>query len=597
MKGKRSSQNIAARATAGAAWLITARLGAKAIDLATLLVLARLLTPSEFGLVAIAMTLILIVEAVLELPVNQVLVRLPDPSLRMFDTAFTISALRGIVLAVLLGASAVPFALFYRNPDLIVLLAILGVAPIARGLLSPRLAVYARQFDFRRDFVIELVGKLVASVAAVVVAYRTHNHWALVVGIVASPLGMLVASYGLAPYRPRLSLRDWRIFAEFLGWTTASQLVSAINWQCDRLILGRFVSLQRLGQFSLANDLAYLPEQALIKPIMRPLMSAFSHVRHSPARLEEAYLKASVAVFALGLPIMVGFSLLGDPLVRLTLGGKWLEAVPILQWLALSLIPALVVSPLIPLTMALNRTHIFLRVSTWELALRLPLMIVGASVLGVSGVIGARMVAGLATALVAMLYVKQLSGLPVIRQVTSLWRTIFSGLALAAIVLVLRPWLADTDGMMLVLKFAAVAGAGGAAYISVMTCLWTFGGGEFERTVISQLRARVRLAKPSRDNLVYLILGIPQWKQWQAEGAHAMRSYMDTLAVADEISAVAREFFIGRRDLMLIEIDLRMMRNSVLLKEERRRLRSPDVGGSIPLAAVTQARSIDDFNI
>lgn len=597
MTGEQSSQNIGGRAAVGAAWLIGARLGTKLIDLTTLLLLARLLKPTEFGLVAVAMTLILIVEAILELPVNQVLVRLPTLSSRMFDTAFTVGALRGLVLAVLLGTLAVPFSIVYRNSDLVLIILILGMAPIARGLLSPRLAIYARHLDFRREFIIELAGKVLAFTASVIVAYRLQSHWALVVGIVASPVGMLVSSYIAAPYRPRLSLEGWRIFAGFLGWTTASQLVSAINWQCDRLILGRFVSLQRLGQFSLANDLAYLPEQALIKPIMRPLMSAFSHVRDDRTRLRAAYIKAAAAVFALGLPIMTGLSLLADPAVRLTLGGKWLEAVPVLQWLALSLIPPLFVSPLIPLAMALDRTNVFLRLSVWELVVKLPLMLLGAAALGVTGVIGARMATALVTALIAMLYVRRLIGLPLVRQFAGSWRIVAGGIVLAAILMALRPWLIGTDGLILLVKLAAVATLGFSGYLATLFGLWAAGGasGGIEAAVVAQIQARLRRRTPRQD-LVYLILAIPQWTKWQADGNFIMRPSAGSLAVAGEIGSVARQYFVGQRNLMLVEIDLGVLGKSVRWKPHDRDRRSPSVDGPIPFAAVTRARSIDDFN-
>lgn len=595
MTGERLPQNIAGRAAAGAAWLIGARLGTKLIDLTTLLMLARLLKPTEFGLVAVAMTLILIVEAILELPVNQVLVRLPTLSSHLFDTAFTVGALRGLVLTVLLGGLAVPFSILYANPDLVLIILILGIAPITRGLLSPRLAIYARQLDFRRDFIIELAGKVLAFTASVVVAYRLHSHWALVVGIVASPVGMLVASYVAAPYRPRLSLEGWRIFAGFLGWTTASQLVSAINWQCDRLILGRFVSLQRLGQFSLANDLAYLPEQALIKPIMRPLISAFSHVRDDRARLRAAYAKAAAAVFALGLPIMTGLSLLAYPAVRLTLGGKWLEAVPILQWLALSLIPPLFVAPLIPLAMALDRTKVFLRISVWGLVVKLPLMVLGAAMLGVEGVIGARLMTALVTALIAMLYVRRLIGMSLTRQIASVWRIVAGGLVLAAILLVLRPWLVGADGLILLVKLAGIATIGSIGYVATLFGLWAAGGASdgIEAAVVAQVRTRLQRNTPRQD-LVYLILAIPQWTKWQADGDFIVRPYAGNLAVASEIGSVARQYFVGQRNLMLVEIDLATLGDTVTWHHDADR-RAPRVAGPIPFTAVTRARSIDHF--
>ncbi|WP_267414880.1 oligosaccharide flippase family protein, partial [Sphingomonas sp. GC_Shp_4] len=279
---------IGKRTAAAAIWLVSVRLLTKSIDFIALLVLARLLTPADFGLVAIAMTLIFIVEAVLELPINQALVRQSAITQSQLDTAFTLAVLRGLILAALLALAAYPFSFVYGDHRLVGLVLALGWAPVLRGLMSPKLAVYARQIDFRRDFIIDLSGKVVSLAFSIVLAWQTHSYWALVLGTVVTPLVMMITSYLVAPYRPRLSLRDWPIFAGFAGWSTVTQMLSALSWQADRLILGRFATRQQLGTFTLANDLSYIPELALIKPIMRPLMSAFAHVGDSPERLRHA---------------------------------------------------------------------------------------------------------------------------------------------------------------------------------------------------------------------------------------------------------------------------------------------------------------------
>ena len=126
------------------------RLLSRVIDLIALLVLARLLQPSDFGLISIAMSLIFIVEAVLELPVSQVLLVERDVSRTMMDTAFTLSLLRGLVLAIVIGAMAWPFATIYGDMRLLPLILALTLAPACRGISNPRLALYNRDLDFRR---------------------------------------------------------------------------------------------------------------------------------------------------------------------------------------------------------------------------------------------------------------------------------------------------------------------------------------------------------------------------------------------------------------------------------------------------------------
>ena len=222
---------LAARTAAGASLLIAQRLITRFIDLGTLFVLGRLLSPGDFGLVAIAMSLILVVEAILELPLNQALVRLPTLTKAHYDTAFTVGLMRGLGLALILLAAAWPFALLYDDSRLAALVAALAIAPAVRGLSSPRLAEYAKKLDFRRDFAMELVAKSLAFGISVSFALMTGSYWSIAIGTIITPLTMVAASYVLAPYRPALSFKEWHAFAGFLGWASASQAIGALNWR------------------------------------------------------------------------------------------------------------------------------------------------------------------------------------------------------------------------------------------------------------------------------------------------------------------------------------------------------------------------------
>ncbi len=489
---------LTGRATSGAALLICARLMTKSFDFLTLLILARLLNPMEFGIVAIAMTMIFIIEAVLELPVNQVLVSLFKIERDHMDTAFTLGALRGLILAIGLSILAVPFSHFYHDPRLTWLIAILSIAPAMRGLSSPRLAVYASRMDFRRDFAIELSGKFASFALSTSAAVILRDYRAIVIGILATPTTMAIASYILAPYRPRLSLKAWPLFAHFLGWTSASQLLSALNWQCDRLILGRFVPRMGLGEFSLANDLSYLPEQALINPILRPLMSAFTLVRHDPERLDLAYAKTSNSILAVGMPVMVGLSLLAGPAVRFALGGKWIASIPILQWLSLTLIPPLLIAPLPSLAMALGKPQINLRRVAAEAATKMPLIIPGAMFFGIQGVIVARAVSAALAAFISLFYVRQLIGTPVWRQLAGTWRIVVCGLVLALFLLAVRGLLDNRSELVTGLLLALVAAAGLAIYSACLGLSWHLVGRPHGLEAAASQRIKILMAKLKR---------------------------------------------------------------------------------------------------
>jgi O-antigen/teichoic acid export membrane protein len=470
------SAELTRRTTSSAGWLILFRLASKGVDFLSLLVLAKLLSPSDFGLVAIAMTLILMIEAIFELPVSQVLVSMTEVNKGHIDTAFTLSALRGILLALVLWILAIPFGEFYHDPRLASMIGILSLAPVLRGMISPRMSFFVKRLDFSRDLVLDFGNKVATLIASSVAAWLLHDYRALMVGIIVSPLFVVVLSYIFAPYRPRFSLESWPNFSGFVGWTTISQFLSALNWQCDRLLLARFVTPAELGSYSLANDLAFIPEQALIKPIVRPLLSAFSLIGDDQDRLRSAYRKASGSIFAVGLPLMLGLGLLADPAVHFILGKKWIAAIPTLQWLSLTLIPPLFISPFPSLAMAKGRFDLILRQNASEAASKIPLMAIGAFMFGIPGAIAARALSSMITALFVLYYTGKILKQSIAAQVLSIWRVMAAGSILAMFLIVTRSYLIRDTGLALGIHLSIVSIGGLAVYGVSLTLLWVAAG-------------------------------------------------------------------------------------------------------------------------
>jgi O-antigen/teichoic acid export membrane protein len=212
------------------------------------------------------MTLIFIVEAVLELPLSSALLRLPEMTRRAFETAFTLGLLRGLLVAGVMAALAWPIARIYGDDRLVLLVCTLALAPATRGLISPRMILFEKALDFRRKGALELLGKTVAATVAISTAVTTGSYWAVAAGTVATPTVMMICSYIMAPMRPRLTLADWPLFSDLIGWNFVSQTIAAINWQIDRILLPRFTDVASFGRFAAANDLSQLPHQAVIAP-------------------------------------------------------------------------------------------------------------------------------------------------------------------------------------------------------------------------------------------------------------------------------------------------------------------------------------------
>jgi len=456
--------------------MVAGKLVAKGIDFVTLVVLTRLLAPSDFGLVAMGMTLVLMLDSVLELPVAQALLRLKDPPSTAYDTAFTLSLLRGCVIAALVAALGRPLAAFYDEPRVVMLVLALAVGPVLRGLLSPRLVDLQRQLDFRWNAGLEVIGKVFALLTSAALAYTTRSYWALALANTVTPSVMTLVSYVVAPYRPRLRLSEWPEFADMLGWNSLSQLITAFNWQLDKFLLGRWTDAVSLGRFFMAENIASIPNNAIVGPISRPLMAAYAPLQ-TQQELKQAYCKASAAITLFGALPLVVMALLAKPLVRIAFDAEWLPAATPLLMLALSNVLVLPTEPLAGLAMALNRTRVLTWRSGFNLAVRLPTTLIGVYYYGVTGAVVARLFSNASVMLFAMVLLTRMIGASMREQWQALARPTAALAALAACLWVLEPWLQQVPkGVGLVMATGLVAAIATLAYVAVAAFAWNRAG-------------------------------------------------------------------------------------------------------------------------
>jgi PST family polysaccharide transporter len=470
-------QPVGNRATLGTGLLIASKILSRCFDVATFAVLARLLVPADFGLVAIAMSVLAIFDAVLELPIPLALMALPERTKAHFDTAFTLQLARGAVLALVLLLVAWPIAAFYHDNRLIALLCVLSLAPVSSGLISPRMTEYAVKLDFRQIFVLEVSSKLVALVVSVDAAWWGGGYWSIALATLASPLTWVIISYIFAPYFPTLTLTEWNVFAKYLRWTTLSQLVIATNSQMDQLLLGRFVSRFELGAFSVALSLCAMPNQIFISQTFKPLLVGFSLVRDDRPRLMQAYLKSQNSIVAASLPLLVGMCITAEPLIRVFLGDQWSAAAPSLQWLSLAAIPYLFVGPLGPLGIALNKPSIFFKIAFIEFSFKLPLLLIGLLLYGIPGVLAVRLTTAVVMMVSSMLAVKALIGLRIGTQLFFPWRPVLS-VCVMALALKLTGGMVsiEPDHAELVLRLVLFCGIGAILYVGTLFLLWFCSG-------------------------------------------------------------------------------------------------------------------------
>jgi PST family polysaccharide transporter len=466
----------------GASWLIFSKLIGRLIDFLNLLILARLLVPADFGVTALAMALVLIIDTVLEVPVTQALVRLATIDRKHLDTGFTLAILRSIFVAILTIGCAWPYSWINGDPELIPVVCVLAIGTVVKGLYSPAMVHFARNIDFRPTFIAETTSKICGLVAAVVIVFTEGGYWALVANYVVAASVTTIMSHVFARYRPAFSFARLNDFAGFMGWFTASQVVSAVNWQYDRLMIGAYVPKAMLGQYTVASDVAVIPAQSFIGPALQPLMSAFSKMSSDSGRVSLAFLKAIRIAMLISVPASLGVALTADLLTSLLLGPKWVEAAPYLSLLSVSMLAVPYYQTLNSLSLALDRPDILFRLNLIEFVLRITVITAGFYFFAIEGVVYARLAIAAVMGVIYLVQVRGLLGLGLRRQAGNLWKVVVAGAVMVVAVHWLRMQLSAST-VPEVVQMASIAAFGAASYGATLVALglrFKLGGGRFE---------------------------------------------------------------------------------------------------------------------
>jgi len=316
--------------------MILWRLATRGLGVISTLILAHVLIPQDFGVVAIATTYVAAFDSISAIGLQDAIIRTSGAGEELHNTAFTLAIIRGALNAAIVAVSAPFAATFFNEPRIVpVLYALAGLA-LLEGFENIGVVDFRRDLRFDKDFQLFLVPRLVSVAVTISCALAFQSYWALVIGIIALRLVRLAATYLLHPFRPQLSLAEWRQIFGFSFWTWASSIASFGRDRSWTMVVGRFFDPTSVGTFSMASEIGLLPVSELIYPICRALFSGFALARHEGTNLGPAFARAIGVVALVVLPAAIGISAVGNYVVDFALGPKWGGAVPIMQIIAAS---------------------------------------------------------------------------------------------------------------------------------------------------------------------------------------------------------------------------------------------------------------------
>jgi O-antigen/teichoic acid export membrane protein len=492
--------SISSRLFKGSVWLSAARVVINALALLSTILLARLLVPDDFGIVSLATTILIVVSSVTELSLSLALVRQPFITDEHLDTAWTLNALRGLILAMLFAAAGHPIAALYGDQRLVAVMVVLALSLLLNGLTNPRTAMLQRQLVFWQEFVLSVAQKLASFIVSVSIAYFYRTYWALVIGTLAMQATNVLISYAILPYRPRISLARTKELLSFSIWLTGSAIVNTLNWRFDFLFIGRALGMSALGHYTVGNNLAQIPTRETTGPLAQVVFPGFSTIRKNPSRLSAAYQRAQALVTAVALPAGFIAALIADPLIHLAMGDRWEPVIFVVQVLACVFALQTLGSLSEPLGMAVGQTRLLFIRNLQMLFIRIPIIVTGMMLAGLQGVVIGRVISGLIATYLSMRLVRQFIGVSLARQIAVNVRALVSVAVMVGGVALINPLLThDSDAAALALKVMMTAFVAFLLYCGTSLLLWSLmhrpsGPEEEIRVLIAKAWTKVRTA-------------------------------------------------------------------------------------------------------
>lgn len=454
----------------GTAWAIGMRFAVRGLGVISTIILARLLVPEDFGLVALATMMSGLLEMVTAIGIEAALISDQKADREHYDTAWTLRLIKGVLVGLLLAIAAAPAAGFFDQPQLESPIYWLAAAAVVQGLENIGTVEFLKQLRYDRDFVFLVTKKLVTFTVTVTLGIIWRNYWALIAGIVSGKVLGVILSYAMSTYRPRLSLAKWGEIFDFSKWMWGRELLLYLSSRSDTFLLGKLTGAQALGFYTVGYEIGCLPTTEMGLPITRAMFPGLSKFTSNMVEFRRLLKDSIVLSLVVGLPLAMGLSLVAAPLVHFVLGEKWIDTIPMIEVIAFYGLTRIVGANYAAAFLALRRPDVLLRVVAAMLLLRVPLFWWAIVEYGVQGLVYALAGIGMLQLAVTFGIFKMFSLISFSKLLFELWRSVLSTAVMAGVLVTLvDPWTsAFHPGLDLLVSVAT----GIVVYAGAMMLLW-----------------------------------------------------------------------------------------------------------------------------
>jgi O-antigen/teichoic acid export membrane protein len=308
-------------------------------------VLARLLNPADFGIVAMVTAVTGLGQAFADMGLSEATIQRKDLSHDQVNALFWVNVGIGLGLTLITASLAPVFVWFYKEPRLLDITFVVSLTFLIGGLRVQHDALLKRQMRFLSIAIRDVSSCALAVPIAIAMAWRGYGYWALVALPLILNLSIMVLSWLMVGWRPGFPRRGAHVgsMIAFGGNVAASYLIVNVNRSADNVLIGWYWGADLLGLYSRAYNLLMLPVRQLSGPAGAVAVPAFSRIQSDPERFARYYLRAINLILWISAPIFGFLFVAAEPVIALVLGHKWLGAAPVFQILVISALGQLLV--------------------------------------------------------------------------------------------------------------------------------------------------------------------------------------------------------------------------------------------------------------
>lgn len=473
---KPSTKSLGDRVAKGIAWLTVGRVAVRLLDLFSMIVLARLLTPDDFGLVALAMTFSAMLELMTAFGIEAALIRYQQADRTFYDTAWTLSMIRSFIIAGALLVGASPAAAFFGEPRLTSIVMWLAVPVLLEGVRNIAIIDFVKHLQFNNEFKIVLIEKFCQVLASTAAAIVLHNYWALIIGLVTGKLARVTLSYCLISFRPHFGIKRLRELLSFGVWTFISAIMGFLGLRAPAFFLGKMIDPTAVGLFNVSFNLANLGSTEILNPIRTVLFPGYAKLSATPSSLRSSFVLALGLSLTVGTPAAVGIAMVSDPLVLVCLGRQWIGAAPIVSALAIFSLCQTGVTATGGLYMAMGRPQYVSYLGIVFGILTIPLLYIFISEYGTIGAAYAMIVVAIGYSMVDVCIVSRLIRLSVRDLLSATWRPLMAAAGMAAVLYCMGAVLVLGAHLPPPFYLASLVVCGALSYCCMLFGLWKLSG-------------------------------------------------------------------------------------------------------------------------